>query len=188
MQSFYLAGGTGAALQLGHRISEDFDFFTQRRFKTPTLLQRVARVGAAFDLQTEAEGTLVGVLGNARVSFFLYSYPLLKRTQTTQGIRVASLIDIGLMKLTAVSQRGSRRDFVDLFAICREAIPLKELLSLLPKKYGGINYSLPHLLRSLVFFDDAEAEPMPKMLQPTPWKTIVRFFEREVGSIAHAKL
>lgn len=183
MPAFYLAGGTGAALQLGHRISVDLDFFTSEPLDTRQLLQRVRRVGT-FDLQTESQGTLIGTLQGARVSFFNYVYPLLEPTSSLYGVRIASLVDVGLMKLTAASQRGSRKDFVDLFFICRQVKPLSELLALLPKKYRGVNYSLPHLLRSLVYFDDAEVEPMPQMLKSVRWAQVKRVFEKEVAAIA----
>jgi hypothetical protein len=187
MPAFYLAGGTAAALQLGHRISVDLDFFTSEPLDARQLLQRARRVGT-FDLQTESQGTLIGTLQGARVSFFNYPYPLLEPTPSLCGVRIASLVDIGLMKLTAASQRGSRKDFVDLFFICRQVKPLSELLALLSEKYQGVKYSLPHLLRSLVYFDDAEAEPMPHMLKPMRWAQVKRFFEKEVAVVAKGVL
>jgi hypothetical protein len=187
MPAFYVAGGTAAALQLGHRVSVDLDFFTPEPLDTRQLLQRVQRIGT-FDLQTESPGTLIGTLQAARVSFFHYPYPLLEPTSSLYGVRIASLVDIGLMKLTAASQRGSRKDFVDLFFICRQVKPLSELLALLSEKYQGVKYSLPHLLRSLVYFDDAEAEPMPPMLKPMRWAQVKRFFEKEVAVVAKGVL
>lgn len=182
MREFYLAGGSGVALHLGHRVSEDLDFFTPKELNTTLLIQRLRRVGE-FDLRTEAWGTVTGILGGVRASFFTYSYPLLEPTQRLFGVGVASLVDIGLMKIVAISQRGSRRDFIDLFFICQE-VPLKELLLLLPRKYTGVNYSLPHILRSLVYFADAECEPMPKMLRKVRWSVVKGFFEKEVKRIA----
>lgn len=184
MRNFYLAGGSGVALHLGHRISEDLDFFTQKDLNTRTLIQRLKRLNK-FELQTEAWGTVTGILCDVRASFFTYSYPLVEPSKKLFGVNVASLTDIGLMKLIAISQRGSRRDFVDLFFIC-QVMPLEQLMALLPKKYVGVKYSLNHILRSLVYFADAEIEPMPKMLQPIRWSKVKRFFETEVKKIAQA--
>ncbi len=185
MRNFYLAGGSGAALHLGHRVSEDLDFFTQSDLDTGALTQRLKRLGE-FELQTEAWGTVTGILCGVRVSFFTYAYPLVEPTHKLFGVNVASLADIGLMKLIAISQRGSRRDFVDLFFICQK-LPLERLLALLPRKYSGVNYSLNHILRSLVYFADAEVEPMPRMLRSIRWTAVKRFFESEVKKIARAK-
>jgi hypothetical protein len=163
MADFYLAGDSAATLHLGHRVSLDLDLFCLKELRTPLLLLRLQKVGK-FDLTKEAWGTLIGVLEGVRVSFFTYPYPLLRPTQKLWGVHIASLLDIGLMKLVAISQSGSRRDFIDLFFICRQSIPLAVLLASLPQKFSGINYSLPHILRSLVYFDEAEKEPMPEML------------------------
>ena len=187
MANFYLAGDSAAALHLGHRRSEDLDFFCPKELNTPLLLHRLQKFGK-FDLTKEAWGTLIGVLEGVRVSFFTYPYPLLHPPQKLWGVRIASLLDIGLMKLIAISQRGTRRDFVDLFFICRQSIPLTELLASLPQKFAGVNYSLPHILRSLVYFDDAEKEPMPTMLVPVRWSDIKRFFQAQVKMIAEANL
>ena len=187
MADFYLAGGSAVALHLGHRRSEDLDFFCPKELNTLLLLHRLQKVGN-FDLTKEAWGTLIGVLEGVRVSFFTYPYPLLRPTQKLWGVRIASLLDIGLMKLVAISQRGSRRDFVDLFFICRQSIPLADLLVSLPQKFAGVNYSLPHILRSLVYFDDAEKEPMPTMLVSIRWSDIKRFFQAQVKRIAEASL
>ncbi len=187
MRDFYLAGGGAAALHLGHRLSVDLDFFCPKELNTPLLLRRLQKIGK-FDLTRDAWGTLTGLLAGVRVSFFAYPYPLLQPTQKLWGVRIASLLDIGLMKLVAISQRGSRRDFFDLFFTCRQNIPLAELLSMLPRKFPGVKYSLSHILRSLVYFDDAEKEPMPKMLMPVRWAEIKGFFQTEVKMIAKANL
>ncbi len=101
MQNFYLAGGS-----VGHRVSEDLDFFTQSDLDTGALTQRLKRLGE-FELQTEAWGTVTGILCGVRISFFTYAYPLVEPTHKLFGVNVASLADIGLMKLIAISQRGA---------------------------------------------------------------------------------
>lgn len=110
---FYMAGGTAASLQLGHRISYDFDFFSPREFGTTLLIQRLSSIGR-FDLTGEAWGTVHGLLNDVRVSFMIYRYQLLFPTTDFRGIGVADLRDIALMKMTAISGRGSKKDFVDL--------------------------------------------------------------------------
>jgi len=61
MRAFYLADGTGAALQLGHRVSEDLDFFTREALDTRVLIQQLKKLGTV-ELQDEAQGTVIGSL------------------------------------------------------------------------------------------------------------------------------
>jgi hypothetical protein len=187
MANFYLAGDSAAALHLGHRRSEDLDFFCPKELNAPLLLHRLQKVGK-FDLTKEAWGTLIGVSGRCACQFFHLPLPATASAPKVMGCSHRFPLDIGLMKLIAISQRGTRRDFVDLFFICRQSIPLTELLASLPQKFAGVNYSLPHILRSLVYFDDAEKEPMPTMLVPVRWSDIKRFFQAQVKMIAEANL
>jgi hypothetical protein len=98
---------------------------------------------------------------------------------------LADPLDIVLMKLTAISQRGSKRDFVDLACFLRAypQFPLEELLELLPRKYGRINRA--HYLRALVYFEDAEREPMPRMRWRLSWKKAKEQLQHEVTEFLH---
>jgi hypothetical protein len=87
------------------------------------------------------------------------------------------------MKLVAVSGRGSRKDFVDLYFMLRGGAPLDALLRELPMKYGEGRVNTYHVLKSLTYFEDAEAEPPPDMLMPFDWKECKRFFVREARAI-----
>jgi hypothetical protein len=87
------------------------------------------------------------------------------------------------MKLAAIAGRGSRKDFVDLYFICRECFPLREAFTFLAAKFPAQQYDLYHLLRSLTYFADAEAEPMPRLRQPVTWDQIKRFFIAEAARL-----
>ncbi|NPV53614.1 MAG: nucleotidyl transferase AbiEii/AbiGii toxin family protein [Firmicutes bacterium] len=174
---FYIAGGTAAALQLGHRLSYDFDFFSREEFDPVTLIQRLASLGS-FSLTGEAWCTVHGILDGVRVSFMTYKYPLLFPVKRFKGIDIADLRDIALMKITAISSRGSKKDFIDLYVICKEVIPVNELLKLLEDKYKGTGYSLYHIIRSLAFFDDAERDVDPITLTRITWTEVKEYFTR----------
>ena len=75
--------------------------------------------------------------------------------------------------------RGSRKDFVDLYVYTREVAPLEQTFSRFREKYRGVSVDAYHLVRSLTFFEDAEAEPMPEMLVPLAWDQITAFFRAE---------
>lgn len=91
--------------------------------------------------------------------------------------------DIGCMKIDAISSRGSKRDFIDLFFICQKIIPLEKLLRLFGKKYKSVSYNRMHILKSLSYFEDAEKEPMPKMIISINWEKVKPFFKKEVKKI-----
>lgn len=189
-QDFYLAGGTGLALMIEHRRSVDIDLFSQtnrldfdgRR----TLLTRLRRVPRWTILETK-DGTLHGRLGRVRVSFFWYPQPLVKPLLHHEPIRVASLEDIGLMKIGAIIGRGARKDFVDVYAICQR-IPLRRLLRHSRKKFVDSHDFLLQALKALVFFEDAERDPSIVMHPPLAWSTVKQFFVNDVQTIARQHL
>ena len=179
---FYLAGGTAVALHLGHRRSYDLDFFSPVSFKKDDPRRLLARLGQ-LTVEQEGEDTFLGVLDGVRISFFIYPYHLLASPMTFGRIQVAALEDLAVMKLDAIAGRGKRRDFVDLYFICRDFMPLGETLARVERKYEGVKYNFVHLLKSLMYFEDAEADPMPEMLKPVAWPDVRRFFEQEAGAL-----
>ena len=182
LKSFYLAGGTGVALQLKHRVSIDLDFFTKKDIDTKTLIQKI-KTWREISIERETENTLIATFNGTRVGFLKYDYPLLFDLKQIKEIKVADLRDIGCMKIDAISSRGMKRDFIDLFFICKEVISLKNLLSLFKRKYKSVNYNLMHILKSLTYFEDAENNPMPKMIVPVSWQEIKNFFKKEIKKI-----
>ena len=177
---FYLAGGSAAALHLGHRISVDLDFFSRTEFFEPDALQRALISIGPFKVQQQSSGTLVGSLKETQISFFSYPYPLVETGSVVEGIQVASLIDIALMKIIAINQRGAYRDFVDLYFICKTEIKLDGLLALIPQKYSKIEYPSYQILRSLVYFSDAEKDAPLHSIALWDWQEVKQFFEMEV--------
>lgn len=178
-KGFYLAGGTAAALQLGHRQSIDLDFFSPTSFEPAELVQLLSGLGE-LKVVDSSPGTLHVHLNSVRVSFFRYPYPLVDRVVSFRGVDMAGLRDISLMKILAVADRGSRKDFIDLYVISTRAWPLGEALTALPRKFGD-RYSLAHILRSLQYFDDAEREPEARLLDPSvSWPQVKHFFREQV--------
>lgn len=172
-EGFYLGGGTTIALYLGHRRSKDFHWFSASAFKDPlNLAQTLKGDGIALTVTQIARGTLEGTISGVRVSFFEYRYPLLEKTTRWPDINanLASLPDLACMKLSAIVQRGSKKDFCDIFALGEKGFPLRKMLSFFQKKYGI--QDIGNILYALSYFDDADKERMPIMLWKTDWKTI----------------
>lgn len=173
--SFVLAGGTGLALQYGHRISVDFDFFGTADFSTDELLDQLSKIGKVQVL-TQDEHTLNLVLNGVKVSFFRYWDKFIQPFLHTKFFPIATPTDIGLMKLVAIANRGARKDFIDLYFILKKDISLDKLLELMSKKFPKKSYSSMHMLKSLNYFGDAEKEPMPLMLVPCQWQDVKKKF------------
>lgn len=112
MDNAYLAGGTAAALQLGHRISVDLGFFTPKEFDTKELTQSLKKIGK-FKLERQSWGTILGTLEKVKFSIFVYKYPALFPFKPLFGINILDLRDIAAMKIDAISTRGIKRDFLN---------------------------------------------------------------------------
>ncbi len=183
LKGWTLAGGTGLALHLGHRISEDFDFFRTTAMDLDGLLGLFQKMGRLELMQEEGDHTLTFRVLGVKISFFKVRDPFLFKPVPYRFFSIAHIKDIALMKLIAISRRGSRKDFVDLHTLLRGGTSLKEFFKVLPKKYRPGRTNAYHILKSLTFFEDAEQEPMPRMLEPFDWEECKAFFVRETHSI-----
>lgn len=184
-EGWMLAGGTGLALQLGHRMSDDFDFFRTDDFDTRKLHDVLRQIGEYETLQEEGH-TLTILMEGVKISFFVIKDRFLFEGVPYRFFRIADIRDIALMKLVAISGRGSRKDFIDLYLLLRGGMALIEYFKLLPKKYGRGRDNAYHILKSLTYFEDAESEPMPCMFEPFDWEECKRFFVRQAQSIVLA--
>jgi Nucleotidyl transferase AbiEii toxin, Type IV TA system len=164
---FALAGPTSLALRLGHRLSIDLDFFTAPPFDVPALAERLGAGPESITGQTE--GTLQLVIDNVKVEFIRHAYPKLAADEHIQGVTLYSLEDVAAMKLNAIAHRGSKKDFYDIAALL-ERFPLETMIRFYQEKYRPA--SLLMLIRSLAWFDDADAEPAPVSLRNDTWPAI----------------
>ncbi len=162
-----LVGGTSLALQIGHRISVDLDLFGIFNSSLPlemclTDFNNVVKTGSNRFMQFfEIDGV--------KVDFVNYTYPWLGKPVIEEGITLASIEDIAAMKVNAIINRGTKKDFIDM-AFLLERYSLLQILDLYQKKYGVQDYQMA--LRSLTYFEDAELDVMPRMLINKDWKTV----------------
>lgn len=165
---FYLAGGTAIALRFGHRRSEDFDWFAAEVKRPEALAADIRACGLALDSLELAAGTVNCRVGGVKVQFLEFAYPLLAGTDEwpEKHVTLASLRDLGAMKLLAIAQRGSRKDFVDVYELLRQGTTLPNMLDDFRAKFQADPISV---LRGLAYFDDAERELMPEMLTTATW-------------------
>ncbi len=179
----YLAGGSALALQLGHRRSEDLDFFSSRKFSPDALAGTLSQLGT-FE-KTFAKGiTLLGEFNGIKFSYFQYQYPLVTATTTYSAVAIAQPGDIAAMKLGAIMDRGKKRDFVDLFVLAHRGLPFEAMFTLYDKKYHALENNVFSLLRAMNYFDEADTTDMPEMLIPLSWDEIKKFFTAESMRLA----
>lgn len=181
---FYLAGGTGLALQIGHRDSVDFDFFTRKSFDTVVLFSEVKKIfnGRKIKKTQEDENTLDIVIDEEiKVSFIKYDYKLIGDFIDCDYFKIASLEDIGCMKCSAIISRSLLKDYVDLYFIIKK-IGLRNLLNLCERKFKDVDISL--ILKSLIYFNDiVEEKIIFKNNKNIKLKEVKKFFIQEVNKL-----
>jgi hypothetical protein len=163
-----LAGGTSLALQLGHRRSVDLDLFGTLQTDELTLSAQLAVFEKITWLKKSSNINIFSI-NEVKVDFVNYSYPWMEEVKVEDGLRLAGLKDIAAMKLAAVTGRGTKKDFIDIYFLLQQ-YPLKEMMNFYNKKYADGSDFL--VLKSLTYFEDAEQEQEPVMLTNINWKTI----------------
>jgi len=183
--SWYLAGGTALALQSGNRKSFDLDFFTKEEdFENNDLLRKFSGI-QEWHATINKKNTVYGELFKAKVSFISYPFFIPKQEPLWHGsIRVLHKIDIAVMKVIAISQRGLKRDFFDLYWCANNIEPLEKTIKRLSAQYPSLAHNYHHILKALVYFEDGERDPQPEIYFDVTWKNVKRFFEKEVPLIA----
>jgi hypothetical protein len=162
---------------LGHRESVDFDFFSSQAFDPNRLHADLGFLHAARITQS-SENTLSCVVpfakGQARISFF-GDLPLTRVEDSfladDNRIRVASLLDVGGMKLAVIQKRGEAKDYLDTAALLEAGQPLERLLSAGQAIYGK-QFSPAMAVRALGFFDDLKGDQLSPVAKRTIQKAI----------------
>ncbi|MDA1080032.1 MAG: nucleotidyl transferase AbiEii/AbiGii toxin family protein, partial [bacterium] len=147
-----------------------------------SILQRSESEVPEFSLVSTSWQTIIGGSKDTEVSLFHYQYPLLEPTTAFNSLQIASLADLACMKLEAIGSRGLKRDFFDLYSICQlDGWSLQKVLDLTIQKYQRHSSNVPHLLKSLVYFDDAETKPERAKIVDETWTKIKAFFTTETS-------
>jgi predicted nucleotidyltransferase component of viral defense system len=178
----YLVGGTALALQLGHRHSVDLDFFGTITASHDEIFREISNFKLDISSVQDSARIHIFLVDGIKVDMVDYPYKWLEPPVETDGIKMADLKDICAMKLAAITNRGKKKDFIDIYTLFQH-FSLKEMLKLYERKFTGA-YIL-NVIRSLCYFADAESNPMPKMYINAEWEdikttireTVNQFFE-----------
>lgn len=177
MEGLRLVGGTALALHYGHRQSIDLDFFGKLSVSQDEILAMVSKIGD-YVVYSHNASMLQMTVNGIKVDIVDYSrYEWIEPPIIEEGIELASPADIAAMKINAIEGRGSRKDFVDVYVLLHK-YSIEEILSFYSRKYP--NYSIFRALLSLAYFDDAEAQAMPRMFIPDTWEEMRSYITKIV--------
>ena len=157
LNSFVLVDGTALALQMGNRESIDLDLFSTADFSSNEILSSLLN-DYQIVVNNQLKHTLISTINQVKVDFIKFHYPFIKPFVTIENIRMASIEDIAAMKLDAITGRGSKKDFYDLFFLLQH-YSIDDLFSFYSEKYP--HQTTFHVIRSLSYFEDAEIQPNP---------------------------
>jgi hypothetical protein len=171
-----LVGGTSLALQMGHRKSEDLDLFGNLKSDELALRKSLNSI-APIQLLKNTENIHIYLIGGIKVDIVNYHYDWLEEPICEDDLLLAGKKDIAAMKLSAISGRGSKKDFIDIYFLLQK-YSLKEMLGFYLKKYyDGSEFIV---LKSITYFDDADADQEPFMLKAVDWNKVKNSILREV--------
>lgn len=161
---FFLAGGTGLGLRIGHRLSDDLDWFTPNPFDVTALMARLAALPEKpSELRRDGRHTVRAYYDTLETSFITYAqvpaHPELLTIERTQ-IPIADLDILAAMKAAVLHDRGARRDFIDVHAIL--GLPGWSVARFIEHAVRHLPLEPEQVARSLTYFADAERDPMPR--------------------------
>ena len=183
---WYLAGGTALGLQAGHRKSVDLDFFTEEKDFDNTELLNNFLGNNEWKTVINKKNTVYGELFKAKISFIAYPFFIPRQDFIRYGfIKILCPLDIAVMKIIAISQRGKKRDFFDLYWCAKNIEPLEKTIKRLKSQYPTVAHDYHHILKSLVYFNDAESDPDPENYFKASWKDVKNYFEKEILNITN---
>lgn len=181
---FYLAGGTALALQIGHRISADFDFFSDKPIEK-NLLVKVKRVFAGKNITPSVNNPdeLTVFIDELKLTFLYYPFPMFGPIVNYEGIKLLGVKEIGATKAYTIGRRGSFKDYIDLFfIIAEEHASLEEIMELAEKKYGR-DFNNRLFLEQLIYLKDIEDENIIFLKEKKTKKELEYFFTGEIKKI-----
>lgn len=180
IKPFFLVGGTALALQLGHRMSIDLDFFTPEPFNNAKLLDALS-TNLEVSVELDEQHMLITNVEGIKVDFVKMGYPILFPTLHIEGVRMLDLQDIAPMKLKAIAQRGSKKDFFDIYFLL-EQMSLETMVSLFRQKFKM--HEIFHIVKSLSYFEDAEHSANPVVFdQSVSWQQVKASIQEAVKGL-----
>ncbi len=180
IKHFYLGNGTGLALQIGHRKINELNFYTAEN-QYNNFLKNTLTKSDLYKLIYEDSKNITFSYENNLVYFSEHPYPLLGLVKKTEwNFGCLDIKDIACMCLFNIVSRGFITDFIDLYYIIFKKYSLDQIISFFEDKYRSISYENQLILKSLVYFDEANIQSRPDMLVDMNWGKIKNYFTKYV--------
>ena len=180
LNQFFLVGGTALSLQLGHRVSVDLDLFTDKDYSTDELISLLLREYSVTPILQHPQ-TLICEINGVKVDFIRFRYKIIRPVKEEKGIRMLSVDDIAPMKLDAITGRGRKKDFYDLFFLLKH-YSIEQLFTLYLEKYP--HQTTFHVARSMSYFVDAEKDADPIVFQKNlTWQKVKDGIVKEIRKL-----
>ena len=167
--AFALGGGTNIALRKGHRLSVDLDFFTSKPFNTADIYKQITKIFKPAGLLFEQNQTMMFLIDDIKIDFVLYPFEWVRPFDEIDSCRLIHLDDMIPMKLQALSNRFSKKDFWDVGFLLRE-ISLDKMVEIFKQKFPPIDTG--YIIHSLTNFETADSEEDPVCIIPQTWKEV----------------
>jgi hypothetical protein len=181
LKGFNLVGGTALSLQIGHRKSIDLDLFASEDFDTAELKSQLDSDFEHFQAMLERNNTLITTIDGVKVDFIRFKYGFAYPVLLEKNIRLAHINDIAPMKLDAITGRGKKKDFFDLYFLL-QLFTLPQLLTFYQAKYQ--HTTLFHVIRSINYFEEAEEEADPMVFdKKVTWATVKKTIVNEIRKL-----
>ena len=180
LKHFFLVGGTALSLQIGHRVSVDLDLFTDKDYSTDELIPLLLKEYSVSPILQHPQ-TLICEINGVKVDFIRFRYKIIRPLFVEKGIRMLSVDDIAPMKLDAITGRGRKKDFYDLYFLLKR-YSIEQLFSLYLEKYP--HQTTFHVARSMSYFVDAEADADPIVFQKNlTWQRVKDGIVKEIRKL-----
>ncbi|MDO8619667.1 MAG: nucleotidyl transferase AbiEii/AbiGii toxin family protein [Candidatus Daviesbacteria bacterium] len=182
--NFYLAGGTALALQIGHRISVDFDLFSEKEIDK-NLFPKVRKIfyGNKIELSVNNPDELTVFIDGLKITFLKYPFPLIFDLVDYEGIGLLNVKEIAATKAYTINRRGSFKDYADLFFIVsKKHATLEEIIEISGKKYDN-EFNSRLFLEQLIYLEDIEEAKIEFLKESATKKEIEALFIEEIKRI-----
>lgn len=183
---FYLAGGTALALQIGHRISYDFDLFSNNPVPGD-LYDEVKKIFRGRELKVSVSNSdeQTFFIDGVKLTFLKYPFPPISDTEIHDGVNILSVSEIASAKAYAIGRRGEYRDYIDIHScLISGVVSLDNIIKVANEKYGD-EFNSRLFLEQLIYLDDVEETPVIFLDEKykVDKKQLQRFLEEKVKEI-----
>ena len=150
---FGLVGGTGVALQLGHRRSIDFDLFSNKDFKNIQIKKKIVSKGKIEQVFVDQKDEYTVLINGVKTTFLFYPFKIDFKVSFGK-IKIADLLTIAALKAYALGRRAKWKDYVDIYFILKQ-YSIKDVVNKADSIFGS-EFNEKIFRAQLSYFEDID--------------------------------